>query len=101
VRPTLVAGHNNGKNFNAVKDLIFQGFAKVTKEIWAGLVRRTYANEDAFIEKFHIPTTTDINDMIIALDTENEGNDEQSSFDLTTHRGFRHHSVLNDFFLIG
>lgn len=72
-----VAWHNDGKKFEAVKDMISQGFKKVTKDIWTGLVRRTYANEDAFITKLHILTATDINDMIIALDVDSDQEDEQ------------------------
>src|SRR5262249_40454492 len=68
---------------SAVKDLVFEGFARVTKNTWAGLVRRTYANEDAFIEKFHILTAADINSMIIDLDadSEDENDDDCSTTD--------------------
>jgi hypothetical protein len=72
-----VAGHNDGKNFNAVMGLILQGFEKVTKDVWSSLVRRTYMNEDAFIEKFHILTAEDINEMIISLDSDSDSDDEE------------------------
>jgi len=77
-----VAGHNNGKGFDAVYGLIFEGFEKVTKAIWAGLVRRADANEDDFIEQFHILTEKDINDMIIDLDTDSDN--EIDNHSLTT-----------------
>ena len=71
-----IANHNNGQNFNMVKDLIFQGFERVTKDVWTSLVYRTYANEDAFIDKFHILTAADINEMIISLDSDSDNDDE-------------------------
>jgi len=71
-----VADNNDGKDFGKVKELIFEGFSKVTIEIWAKLVRRTYANEDAFIERFHILTAADISEMIISLDSDSDYDDD-------------------------
>src|SRR5262249_23700217 len=51
-----VANNNNGRDFGVVKDLVGDGFKKVTESVWAGLVRRTYAHEDAFLKEIHIPT---------------------------------------------
>ena len=75
-----VSRHNDGKSFNAVKDLIFQGFAKVTKDVWSSLVRRTYTNEDAFIEKHHVLTAADINEMIIYLDADSDDEGDENEY---------------------
>ena len=89
-----VALHNNGKDFSAVKDLIFKGFEKVTKDTWTGLVHRTYGNEDAFIEKFRILTTMDINNMIINIDTDDEDDDEND--DENDNEGYMEEITFED-----
>jgi len=77
-----VAKNNNGKDFNKVKELIFKGFLKVTPDVWARLVDRTYANEDKFIKKLYLLTAEEINDLIISIDSESE-DDESSNEELT------------------
>jgi len=49
-----VADVNDGRDFKAVKSYIYDGFAKVTPEVWKRLVRRTYNNEDELIEKHKV-----------------------------------------------
>jgi len=74
-----VANNNDGKDFNKVKELIFEGFLKVTPDLWARLVNRTYANEDGFIKKLHILTSEEINDLIIPIDSESEDDKSESN----------------------
>jgi len=49
-----VADENDGKNFNHVKDLILQGFAKVTAEMWEKLVRRAHQREQDMVDLLKI-----------------------------------------------
>jgi transposase len=76
-----VADNNDGKDFNKVKDFIFEGFSKVNPDIWAQLVNRTYTNEDEFIKKLHLLTTEEINDLIIPIDSESEDDESESNFE--------------------
>ena len=68
----FVASHNDGKNFNKVRELIFEGFSKVNSNIWTKLVNRTYTNEDALTKKVHILTEKEINNLIISIDSDSE-----------------------------
>lgn len=44
-----VAWTNDGSSFEAVKDMILEGFDQVTAEIWEKLVLRCYRNEDSYM----------------------------------------------------
>jgi transposase len=69
-----VAKENDGSSFMQVKDLILQGFEKVTPEIWSKLIRRTTVHEDNMIKQHHILLRQDVQEMIIDIsDTESEG----------------------------
>jgi hypothetical protein len=49
-----VALHNDGSDFQKVRDLTRDGMGKVHREIWSKLVRRAKSNEDVFIESDEI-----------------------------------------------
>jgi Chromo (CHRromatin Organisation MOdifier) domain len=69
----FVASENNGSSFDAVHGLIFEGFKKVTNEVWMKLVNRTHAFEDKMVVDNNIAstlTTNDIDDMIADVDSD-------------------------------
>src|SRR3954452_12267471 len=67
-----IANNNDGKNFNKVRDLIFEGFSKVNSEIWTKLVNRTYTNENAFMTKIYTLTEREISNLIFSIDSDSE-----------------------------
>jgi hypothetical protein len=58
-----VADVNDGRDFKMVRTYIYEGFEKVTPEVWSNLVRRTYKNEDELIEKHSIITQKKLDEL--------------------------------------
>ena len=71
-----VASVNDGKDFQKVKEYIMSGIEKVTPEVWKGLVRRTYKNEEDLVIKHNIVTVNDVKNNPLIIDLDEDSDDD-------------------------
>ena len=88
-----VAGENDGKDFSHVKELVLQGFAKVTVDMWKDLVRRAHNREKEIMKDFNIGGETDDDSCIVVV---RDNNDDEEDFNEDEVQELREDDIIGE-----